>query len=340
MHEEEMNGFHVLRAGRGPGKFKTVTFVLGCLWHLWRLRDSYEIIHAHLLFGPAFSAALAGRILGKRVIAKLGASGMYGEIHIAQRSSRGRLTLALVRRWLNALVVLDDDMKQEAMSAGFSADRVIQMDNGIDAMSFNSTRSREDEKTALGMTDKTVVLFVGRLVQQKSLPTLLQAIKLAVQFSPKLHLMLVGSGAERESLEALTRSLGIQEFVTFAGNQADVRPFLRAADIFVLPSEKEGMSNALLEGMASGLACLATPVGASPKLLDHGASGLLLPVGDISAWSNALVGLGNSPNRRAELGQAARQQVMKVYDFSVVGARYQMLYESLTRHTVSRTETA
>src|SRR5215208_48768 len=80
---EMLDGYNVLRpATWGPGKLKTVTFVLGTLWHLWRLRRSYKILHAHLLFGPALAAALAGRMLQKHVIVKLGSSGPHGEIQV------------------------------------------------------------------------------------------------------------------------------------------------------------------------------------------------------------------------------------------------------------------
>jgi glycosyltransferase involved in cell wall biosynthesis len=336
---EKINGYSVLRpATWGPGKLKTVTFVLGALWHLWRLRNCYQILHAHLLFGPAFAAALAGRILQKRVIVKLGSSGPHGEIEITRRRFRGRISLALLRRWVDAIIVLDDDMEAEALSVGFPAARVYSMFNGIETSSFAPALSREDAKAALGMHDKILVLYVGRLVPQKSLTTLLKAMQLAVPSCPNLHLMLVGDGSRQEALQALVISLNIQEFVTFAGRQTDVKSFLCAADIFTLPSEMEGMSNALLEAMTIGLACLATPVGASPKMLNYGQCGLLLPVGDIAAWGKALVDLGRDPKRRAELGEAAHQRVMAEYDFSVIGARYEMFYQKLMKQDPRHTE--
>jgi glycosyltransferase involved in cell wall biosynthesis len=336
---EKMNGYYVLRpATWGPGKLKTVTFILGALWHLWRLRRSYKILHAHLLFGPAFAAAIAGRILRKRVIVKLGSSGPHGEIQVTRRKFRGRISLALLRRWVDAIIVLDNEMQVEAVSAGFPANRVYTMFNGIETSAFAPALSREDAKAALGISDKILVLYIGRLVSQKSLTTLLRAMKLAVQSCPNLHLMLVGDGSEQESLQALIVSLNIGEFVTFAGKQTNVKPFLNAADIFALPSEKEGMSNALLEAMATGLSCLATPVGASSQMLNYGRCGLLLPVADVSAWGKALVDLGGDPNRRAELGKAAHQRVLTEYDFSIVGARYEAFYQNLMEQDPRRTE--
>lgn len=329
---EMMNGFRVIRPGAwGPGKLKTITFVLGSLWHLWLLRRRYAIIHAHMLFGPAFAAALAGRLLGKRVIVKLGSSGPDGEIQISRRTLRGHLRLAFLRRWADVIIALDDEMQAEALSAGFPHERVYRMVNGIDVSSFAPSIPRQDAKAVLGKKDKILVLFVGRLVPQKSLPSLLKALQKAARSCPDLHLILVGGGPEHDALQTLVDELEIREFVTFAGNQSDVKPYLNASDIFVLPSETEGMSNSLMEGMAAGLPCLATPVGASPKMLGQGKYGILIPVGDVTAWADALVDLARDPVRRAELGGAAHQRINAKYDFSVIGPRYEALYRDLIK---------
>ena len=329
---ETMHGFRVIRPVTwGVGKTRTITFILGALKHLWYLRHQISIIHAHMLFGPAFAAALAGRLLGKKVIVKLGSSGPTGEIQISHRTARGRLRLALLRRWADVIVALDSNMQAEARYAGFLPERIYRMGNGIDVSSFAPALSLEAAKATLGKQNKILVLFVGRLVPQKSLPTLLKALQQAVKSCPSLHLILVGSGSEQSVLQDLVNTLKIHEFVTFAGNQSDVKPYLNAADIFVLPSESEGMSNALMEGMAAGLACIATPVGASPELLDNGKYGMLVPVGNVGAWAAALVELASNPVRRIELGNSAQQRIKTEYDFSVVGARYEALYQELTR---------
>ena len=329
---ETMHGFRVIRPVTwGVSKTRTITFILGALKHLWLLRHQISIIHAHMLFGPAFAAAVAGRLLGKKVIVKLGSSGPTGEIQISQRTTRGRLRLALLRRWADVIVALDSDMQAEALSAGFLPDRIYRMGNGIDVSSFAPARSREDAKAKFEKQNKVLILFVGRLVPQKSIPTLLKALHQALKSYPNLHLVLVGSGLEQAALQSLADELKIHEFVTFAGNQSDVKPYLNAADIFVLPSESEGMSNALMEGMATGLPCIATPVGASPEMLDNGKYGMLVPVGNVGAWAAALVELAGNPIRRMELGNAALQRIRTEYDFSVVGARYEALYQKLIR---------
>ena len=323
--KEEYQGFTIIRPPSfGPGKLKTFSFVLGSLWHLWQLRKEYEILHAHMLFGAAFSALLTGKLLKKGTLVKLGSSGETGEIAVSRRSSRGRVRLALLRRWADRVVVLDKKMYVEAVSVGIPAKKITRISNGIDAAQFVLEKSKKN-------AEKVEILFIGRFVPEKSLPTLLNAYQKALQICPSLHLTLVGDGVEREALENLAEELGVTQEITFAGKQSDVRPYLAAADIFVLPSKTEGMSNALLEGMAAGLPCLATPVGATPRVLENGKHGMLLPVGDVDAWAQALADLGRNPQKRVALGKAARERILQEYDFSIIGARYLALYEEIAK---------
>lgn len=305
----------------GPGKLQSLSFVLGCWKTLWQLRHRYQLLHAHLAFGPAFAAVLAARILRKKVIVKLGNSGHFGDIRTSQATFRGRLRLFVLRHWANRVIILDDAMRCEALAAGFPPSRLVQMNNGIDAGTYSP-----DYKKADGTVN---VLYIGRLTAQKSLPVLLESFAHALQDCPELRLTLVGDGAERFALESLTQELGLNGKVTFAGAQDEVRPYLQTADLFALPSVSEGISNALLEAMSSGLACLATPVGGNAEVLDQGRCGVLLPGGDVAAWSLALSRLGKDRELRERLGTAALRRVLDVYDFSVVGAHYEDLYQTL-----------
>lgn len=332
LSREKRDGFEIVRIRpRGPGKLKSLIFVLGSIWTLLQRRNEYKILHAHLSFGPAFAAVIAARLFGKRVIVKLGNSGEFGDIRVSQKTLRGRVRLFALRRWADAVIALDDAMQTEALAAGFDPRRLRRMNNGIDFESFSSTRTKEEAKSALNLRGKVIVLFMGRLSEQKSLPTLFNAFAAARRDCPALHLLLLGDGPARRALEFQAEKLDLSAHVTFAGSQRDVRPYLEAADLFALPSVSEGISNALLEAMSAGLACIATPVGGNAEVLDAGACGVLLPPRDESAWAAALAELGNDSQRRERLGEAARARVRARYDFSIVGGQYESLYRELTR---------
>ncbi len=317
----------------GFGKLKTITFMIGATLTLIRHRHSYDILHAHLAFAPALVAALIARLLNKRVIVKYGTSGKYGDIVVSQRTIRGRIRLALLRRWTDMSIALDSAMEEELLQAQFPPERVMRVDNGIDEQAFIELRN-PSAKHALGLANRCVVIYTGRLVSQKSLPILLHAFHDVSTKYPHVHLLIVGQGPEREQLEELAKELGIHPHITFVGNVQDVRPYLSASDIFVLPSEGEGISNALLEAMAAGLACIATTVGGSAEVLDQGACGMLIPVGGQHQLSAALSYLVQNPTAAEHFGRSATQRIQTRYALSVVGEQYRCLYTNLIHHSL------
>jgi len=330
LRDEKQNGLRVTRlAALGPGKLGTVRFVLGMLWLLWRQKHDYEILHAHLAFGPAFAGVIAARLLGKSCIVKLGNSGDYGDILTSQRTLRGRLRLGAIRRWANIVIVLDDAMNQEVIRTGFDPTRVRRMYNGIDITALNTSDLTSIPSFQTHSADRIVAIFVGRLTKQKSLGTLLQAVSVVIQSCPSLHLVMLGDGPERSNLEQEAIALGIIQHVTFAGYQANVEPYLRSAQLFVLPSVSEGISNALLEAMSFGLPCLASAVGGNSEVLGYGKYGILLPPNDVKAWARALEEMATVSAMRFEMGELARQRIVESYDFRVTGMKYEELYQEL-----------
>ena len=327
---ETRDGFWVQRIQpRGAGKLKSLSFLFGTMRQLWQRRSDYHIIHAHLAFTPAIAAALTGKLLRKPVIVKFGNSGEFGDVQVSQATRRGRVKLALLRRWGKRFIALDQAMHAELLNAGFDPQRVQRMDNGVDAVQFQPADDRQFHKAELGLSGKTVLLFIGRLEAQKSLPLLIESFHTLSQSRPKVFLLLVGDGPDSPALAAQILALGLREQVRFVGNIRDVRPYLAASDIFVLPSVSEGMSNALLEAMSSGLACVVTRVGNAAEMLQNGACGVLVEPGNPHNLSGAFNMLLQNPKRLHTFGQKARQRVEEHYAIQIVGRKYQALYEEL-----------
>jgi glycosyltransferase involved in cell wall biosynthesis len=327
------DGFEIYRLPQiGPGKMKTFTFTLSAIFTLLRFSSSYDILHAHLAFSPAVAAAVAGKLLGKRVVVKFGNSDAFGDIQRSQKTWRGRLRLNILRHWTDVCIALDAMMENEILTAGFLRERVIRMDNAIDAQQFVPCLDKSAAKKRLdlmALENKVVALFVGRLTSQKALPVLLHAMRRTLLDSPNLHLLILGQGEEAHALVELAAELGLQQNVTFVGYIDDVRPYFDVADLFVLPSLAEGVSNSLLEAMSCGLACIATPVGGSAEVLSDGDCGLLVPPGNMEALANCLIRLSSDSNERIQLGTRARQRILDRYDIRIVGSRYHHLYQSL-----------
>jgi sugar transferase (PEP-CTERM/EpsH1 system associated) len=221
-------------------------------------------------------------------------------------------------------------------SIGLQRERVTQIYNGVDQARF-LPRSEEVAGVlpeGFAAAGETVVIgAVGRLAEVKNHGALLQAVALLLQQRPELRrrirLVLVGDGPLRERLEAQAVAASIDEVAWFAGDRDDVPVLLRAMDIFVLPSLVEGISNTVLEAMATGLPVLAGRTGGNPELVDDGKTGYLLPVSDADAWSAALARLVDEPRERRRLGDAGRAKVQERFDWQVTVASYLEVYDEL-----------
>lgn len=167
------------------------------------------------------------------------------------------------------------------------------------------------------------LVFVGRLAAVKGVAVLLRTMaRLKDQF-PKAHLTLIGDGGERAALEALTRELGLENTVTFAGpkTQPEVAEALKGSDIFVLPSFAEGVPVVLMEAMASGLPVIATRIAGISELVEEGVSGHLVPPGSEEALAGAITSLLEDAERRAAMGEAGRAQVVEHFDIAKEAAK-------------------
>jgi glycosyltransferase involved in cell wall biosynthesis len=142
-------------------------------------------------------------------------------------------------------------------------------------------------------------------------------------------LAVVGDGPLRAALAESAERLGVASHVELLGDRADVRDVLAALDVFVLPSRTEGMSNALLEAMATGLPVVATAVGGTPEVIADGSSGLLVPVDDPAAMAAAIVRVLDDPSLAGRLGAAARQTVEERYGAKSMVRRLEAVYAAV-----------
>ena len=331
---EIRDGVRIIRIREiGPGKIKSLSFIGGAILNIILYAKSFDVLHAHLAFAPAVAASISGKLIGKRVIVKFGNSGNFGDVQELNRSWRGRLILAIIRRWVDLFIALTEDIELEMLNSRLPPARIIRMVNGVDTSSFCPTSDKEAAKASIQMAGKLILLFTGRLTAVKALSNLVQALKQVIGVLPNVQLLLVGDGEERKPLEMLAADLDIESHLTFLERRDSVQPYLNAADIFILPSHGEGISNSLLEAMASGLPCIATNVGGSVDALAQGACGVLISPNNIQQLVVAILHLALEPSEMERLGRLARQRAVDHYDLAVVGAQYLDLYQKLVRGT-------
>lgn len=215
------------------------------------------------------------------------------------------------------------------------AEKIAVVPNGVDCQRYRppSPAEKAAARAWLGLQPATTVMVcVANLLPVKGHRYLLRAVAaLPLDIREKLTLLLVGYGPLRVTLEKEVETLNLGGAVRFLGKRdsAEVAKILQTADIFVLASLWEGLPNAVLEAMATGLPVIATRVGGIPELIRHGENGILVPPQDVSALSQAMVRLIQDNEWCRLLGSNARKKALSSFSLEEMTARIEKIYMSL-----------
>ncbi len=200
--------------------------------------------------------------------------------------------------------------------------------NGFDTAAFQPIRG---PRPAPLEGASVVVGVVCALRAEKNLELLLRAFASVKNAAPGLKLVIVGSGSERDRLISTAGELGLGGGVHFEPATGSVAEWLRAIDIFVLPSVSEALSNSLIEAMASGCCAIASDVGGNPELVEHGRTGLLFRSGDALDLAASLRLVIESPDLRNRLAQAGADRMHKDFSLQASARRMGEIYEAILR---------
>ncbi len=302
--EVEMVGVRVHRwiRARSFGPLFGLTFVASAVGGLRRLRDQIDLVHTHQAVWESVSAGVARGVL--RTIPSLvqpASAGYYGEAEELART-KGYPILRRIALNNSGFAAISSEIARQWRALGVPADRLVRTVSGVDTTRFRPGPCSVED----ALPPRPRVVFTGRLHPQKNLDLLLEAWPPVVERTGA-HLLLIGQGDQQPHLVERAESLGVSAHVHTLGHVDDPAEHLRAAQAFALPSVAEGMSNSLLEAMATGLPCLASAIGGNTDLLDDGA-GLLVPSRP-DAWTDALIEVLTDPTRAKGLGQRARARI-------------------------------
>lgn len=313
---------------RSRGQWKDLFFAMEVAWALWRDRSHYDVVY-FLMQGLHLATGLpVARALGKPIVMKISGSGI---IPVMRNSRAGRLELKWLAKWASRVMLLNEGMFEEAIASGLPRRKLFWMPNPVDTDEFRPAHPDEiaSWRKRNGIPPQsTVGIYVGRLSHEKGLTNLLRGFARATHKVPEAMLILVGDGPQRGELEALAKELALgQGQIRFIG-RVDLHqvPFwLRASDLFTLLSPNEGLSCALLEGMASGLASVVSDIPANRQLIDNHVHGLTVPFDDEAAAEEAFLQLFGSEGLRKRMGEAARSRAIENYSTSRVVERYETM---------------
>lgn len=207
-------------------------------------------------------------------------------------------------------------------------EKLVVIPNGIDLDQYPAAPAADLTQFAVP-EDRQVVVFVGRLHEQKGIDWMLRVAPRLLTQLPTHDLLLVGDGPERKRLQHLAASLGIADRVHFAGWRPDVPEILAASALLVLPARWEGMPNAVLEAMATGLPVVSTRAAGVEELLGPLSHGQTVDVGDANGFVEAVLQLAGNPEKSQEIGRQNRLRAGEAFSLGAMLAAYQRLYESV-----------
>jgi sugar transferase (PEP-CTERM/EpsH1 system associated) len=308
----------------------------GLQFPLFRLRSIFRQFQPHVVHTRnwgAIEAIPAARLAGVPVI--IHSEHGYEMENLAGLPRRQRAFRRIAYGMTDSVFAVTRELRDyHAQQALVRPERIGIIYNGVDTQRFSpNSESRSRVRKELGISDDCFVAgSVGRMVPIKNYPGFLRAAERLLHCGINLHVLLVGKGPELESIERqVQNSPLLARSVTLTGASDRVPEILNAMDVFVLPSLGEGMSNTLLEAMACGLPVAASRAGGNPEVVEDQKSGWLFAPGDSDDLADKLEHLAVSMETRRQLGQNARERVVKLFSLDGMIQRYRSLYLGLAR---------
>jgi glycosyltransferase involved in cell wall biosynthesis len=348
---EEVDGTRVLRVPPpGPGRAGKYRMVLPAMRAVRREAPAHDLLVVRSPRVLGLPGLLVGRLVGLPVVLQPETNGeidgtafTFGKTWSEGPAGRAVRAAAWARNRLlrdaDGFVAMSRRIRDEMIAAGVPPERAHLLPHGVDVERFRPVAAGEKKalRRSLGLGEHGVVVtYTGRLLQGKGLDALLSAFAPIAAGREDVSLVLVGAGEQQSlSVESELRARAAEPplagRVLFAGRVDDVSDWLRASDLFVLPSVFEGLGISLVEALACGLPAIGSRTGGIVDVIDDERSGFLVPPGDAGALESALRRLLDDPARRVEMGRAGRAHVLARFDERDAVAKYRALFASLAR---------
>jgi glycosyltransferase involved in cell wall biosynthesis len=328
VEDDEGITVHRVRAPRTP-VLRAVAYHATIASLAWRLGRRARVAQInHLGTGMITAAPLLAALSVPRALVVWGSAapgaGPFGP------GWRHRAARWIARRQ-SAVIALSTVTCRNLEAAGFPAARLQFIPNGVDTERFHPGAAADAPwiPPPGWPSAGPIVVTVSRLVPAKGLDILLRAWRIVADAAPSARLVIVGDGPLRGECEATTRALGLASSVSLLGSRPDVPQILRNSHVYVSSSRTEGMSNALLEGLASGLPLVATRVGGADDTIEDGVNGLLVGDGDVEALGSALREILLSDGKRQAMGAASRSMALERFAVEKIVDRYLDLFSEM-----------
>lgn len=329
---ETIDGINVYRVW--PTGFRSILTA----FLLWKKRKQFDIVHLHGQHVFTALAAWVCKLLAIPSVMKITISKqVFAPTSIDKIFPKGYIPFRKRINWLSrqssAIITISREIATELIDCHFSPEKIQYITNGVNMSKFQPISPDEQSalRKELGLPeDKILALFCSRLIHRKGFDLIINAWPEIWKNHQDLHLVMVGDGnAEAQAhIQKLIQQTA-PSAITVVGQVANSAPYMQAADIFLFPSRKEGLPNALIEAMSCGCACIASDIGGNTDLISPEKAGLLFASGNYQDFSRQLNELLTEKDKITELGRKAASYMKAHYDIKIIAAKLEQLYQNL-----------
>jgi glycosyltransferase involved in cell wall biosynthesis len=304
-----------------PGRALSYAWSLALL--LVKLRRRFDVVYTRFLNEAAATTALLRQVglIDAPLVATPATVRGDGDVRMLQALPFSHQIIDLLDRQCGAINLIADEMKDELLQAGFGGSNLTHIPNGIAVRPLNRREASGPVR----------FVAVGRLVSAKAYDVLLQSLaSIRTQLHPG-QFTIIGNGPDARALHDMTEALGLSEYVVWKGelDQPSIQRELSAADIYLLHSRYEGLSNAGLEAMERALPMIISRCGGLDLHVDAGMGWRVVP-GDSASLAQAISGaMESTRDELHEKGLRCRRLIESKFDIEVTSARYTILFETL-----------
>jgi glycosyltransferase involved in cell wall biosynthesis len=291
-------------------------------------QERFDLVHTH-----SSKAGLLGRVAARIAGVPAIVHTIHGfPFHDFMPAWKRQLYINLersVRPCTDFFIPVCELNRQEALELGLlSLENSQTAYSGIDFSKIDRPANIEQTRQQLGIPeDRTTIVMVGRLDEQKAPHYLIEAFSQALQQYPETLLLLVGDGELEETLKHQVRQLGIEHSVRFLGFRDDIPELLKMADIFALSSLWEGLGRAMTEAMLLGKPVVVPNIYGIPEVVHQNETGLLFPAGNVEQLAAHLIYLLQYPQERIRLGQNAKVLTRNLFDADLMVRQIERIYD-------------
>ena len=306
---------------KGGSFFSSISYFFYLLFH----RNEYDIIQCFQVYNEAFVALIIGKLFGKIVIAMSSSGGLTPDLEIIEDFWAGKFKKRYIINHLKHFVALSEDCGRGFIEEGISSSNINYITNGVDI----NVEWKKNHSSKVSKIITVARLTKIRGIDWKGIDILISSMRKIILEFPHIVLDIIGDGPEKKTYIRSIESLRLNNNIRLLGEKREVEPYLQNADIFVMASRTEGMSNALLEAMSYGLPCVTTSVGGNREIINHGENGLLVEPEDPVGLGEAIIELIRNQSLREKIGRGARRTVVEGYSIDTIAEKYLEFYKRL-----------